>query len=416
MRTRRTFLTLLLPILIATATCEPVSREATLALVGGRLIDGTGAPAIEDGVVVMRGKRIVAVGPRSATSLPADATVLDVAGKTIMPGMIEGNGHIMFSGQSNHALYFPTRSHEFYTIGARNLYTSLQQGITTMRDTMDPLEEMLALREDVESGKVAGSRLFTSGTILNYPGVYRLFEVASADTLPVTLDQLKRARDALVLPVRDGAHGREVVAEYASRGVDFIKVSAYSGPDNEPPVLSTEALREIVEESHARGLPVTTHTSSVYSVVSVLDAGVDALEHPTLMADSLVPDPEAAEFTEALAKRFADENVYSIPLMVVREVYMTYYEDPDRLDDPQYVRHAPADMVQEGRVAVRADVERDPNTRERSRAGMELARRNLQKLIEAGPRLPWEPTRGLDSTSTRAAITFASSRSMWSSG
>ena len=357
-------------------------REGTLALVGGRLIDGTGAPAIEDGVVVMRGKRIVAVGPRSETSLPADATVIDVGGKTIMPGMIEGNGHIMFSGQWNHALYFPARAHEFYTIGARNLYTSLQQGITTMRDTMDPLDEMLALRADVESGKVAGSRLFTSGTILNYPGVYRLLDARSADTLPVTLEQLQRARDALVLPVRDGAHGRDVVTDYASRGADFIKVSAYSGPDNEPPVLSTEALREIVEESHARGLSVTTHTSSVPSVVSVLDAGVDAMEHPQSTARDL--PPEDAEFTDALAKRFADENVYSVPLMVVLEVYLTYYEDPSRLEDPQYIRHAPADMVQEGREGVRGDLKRDPNAARDWRARVATGRRNLAKLIEAG--------------------------------
>jgi imidazolonepropionase-like amidohydrolase len=382
MRTRRVSLALLLPILIATAACESMPRESTLALVGGRLIDGSGAPAIEDGVVVMRGKRIVAVGPRSETSLPAHATIIDVGGKTIMPGMIEGNGHIMFSGQSNHAFYFPARAHEFYTIGARNLYTSLQQGITTMRDTMDPLEEMLALRADVESGKVAGSRLFTSGTILNYPGVYRLFEEASADTLPLTLDQLQRARDAVVLPVWDGAHGREIVAGYASRGVDFIKVSAYSGPDNEPPVLSTEALREIVEESHARGLRVTTHTESVASVVSVLDAGVDAMEHPQIMATHLAQGE--AEFTDALAKRFADERVYSVPLVMVSEVYLTYYEDPDRLDDPRFVRHAPADMVQEGRESVRGDLRRDPNLIRDWRARVATGRRNLAKLIEAG--------------------------------
>ena len=372
---------ILLLALISAATCEPVSHETTVALVGGQLIDGTGTPAIEDGVLVMQGQRIVAVGPRSEISVPTNARVIDVSGKTIMPGMIEGNGHIMFSGQYNHTLYWPSRSHEYYTIGARNLYTSLQQGITTMRDTMDPLEEMLALREDVESGKIAGSRLFTSGTILKYPGILRGLKPENVDTLPVTQEEIQRARDAMVLSVRDGTHGSEIVADYARRGADFIKVSAYSGPANEPPVLSTEELREIVDESHRLGLKVTTHTMTVPSVVSVLDAGVDAMEHPELMADSLPPEEE--EFTEALAKRFADENVYSIPLIVAFEVYSTYGEDPSRLDDRRYVRHAPSDMVQESREGLRADLERNSNTLRDWRSRLEVGRRNLQKLIAA---------------------------------
>ena len=366
----------------ACADAGPPQHGVT-ALVGGRLIDGTGADAVEDAVVVMGGGRIMAAGAAGDVAVPAGATVIDVAGKTVMPGMIEGNGHIIFDGQSNHPAYFAGRYRAYYEIGARNLNVSLMQGITTMRDTMDPLEEMIRLREDVESGLIAGSRLFTSGTILNYPGVYRMFDDPTDSVFAgIAEEGVAYARAAMRLPVRDGAHGREIVADYALHGADFIKVSAYSGPDNEPPELSTADLTEIVEEAHARGLLVTTHTSSIASVTAVLDAGVDAMEHPTLLGREQI-GPQG-EFPDELVQRFVEQNVYSVPLMVVREVYVTYLEDPSRLEDPWYIRHAPADMVQEGRERVAEQVAAGSEDLEQHRAGYELGRRNLAKLIAAG--------------------------------
>ncbi len=364
--------------------CAPLDTggDATV-LTGGLLVDGTGAPPVEDGVVVMRGGRIVGAGGAGTIEVPADATVIDVTGKTIMPGMIEGNSHIIFDGQSNHPAYFAGRYRDYYEIGARNLNASLMQGITTSRDTMDPLEEMIRLREDVESGLIAGSRLFTSGTILNYPGVYRMFDDPTDSVFEgIPAEGVEYAKAAMVLPVRDGPHGREIVADYAERGADFIKVSSHSGPENIPPELSTEALTEIVEEAHARGLRVTTHTSSIPSIVAVLDAGVDAMEHPTLVSQEEV-GPQG-EFPDELVQRFVDQNVYSVSLMVVREVYVTYMEDPSRLEDPWYIRHAPADMVQEAREWVARDLASDPEALEKQRAGYELGRENLAKLIAAG--------------------------------
>ncbi|MCY4399296.1 MAG: amidohydrolase family protein [Gemmatimonadetes bacterium] len=365
--------------------CVPPGMDDDVTVLsGGRLIDGTGAPAIEDAVVVMGGGRILAAGAAGTVEIPASADrTIDVAGKTIMPGMIEGNSHIIFDGQSNHPAYFAGRYRDYYEIGARNLYASLMQGITTSRDTMDPLEEMIRLREDVESGVIAGSRLFTSGTILNYPGVYRMFDDPTDSVFEgIPPEGVEYAKAAMVLPVRDGTHGREIVADYAERGADFIKVSSYSGPLNEPPELSTEALTEIVEEAHARGLRVTTHTSSIESIVAVLDAGVDAMEHPTLVGQEEVG--AEGEFPDELVQRFVDQNVYSVPLMVVREVYVTYYEDPGRLDDPWFIRHAPADMVQEAREWVARDIAEGPEALEDHRAGYELGRLNLAKLIAAG--------------------------------
>ena len=218
---RRRLSALATPLIAALiAACVPPGPgDDTTALVGGRLIDGTGAAAVEDAVVVMGGGRIIAAGVAGDVTVPAGATVIDVAGKTVMPGMIEGNSHIIFDGQSNHPGYFAGRYRSYYEIGARNLNACLMQGITTSRDTMDPLEEMIRLREDIESGLIAGSRLFTSGTILNYPGVYRMFEDPNDSLLAgATAEGIAHAKASMVLPVRDGPHGREIVADYARAG------------------------------------------------------------------------------------------------------------------------------------------------------------------------------------------------------
>ncbi|MFN0178260.1 MAG: amidohydrolase family protein [Gemmatimonadales bacterium] len=353
------------------------------ALVGGRLIDGTGQPPIENAVVIMRGDRIVAAGPADRVSVPRDATVVRVDGKTVMPGMIESNGHVVFSGQANHTAYWAKRWPQYYEIGARNLQTNLMQGVTTIRDTMDPLEELLRLRAAVQAGTIAGSRLFVCGTILNYPGIHGLygdaFKTNSAEVQALSPADVAKARAAMALPIRDAAHGREVVAQYAARGVDFIKVSAYSGPANVPPVLSTEALKEIVTEAHRHGLPVTTHTMTNESVQAVLDAGVDAMEHPELMDDAT-----QAELPDAVVQQIVRQKVYSIPLIVAFEVYSRYLDHPSRLEDPFYIRNAPADMVQEAREWVAFQREANPMVGREWDKRYQLGRRNLKKLIAAG--------------------------------
>jgi imidazolonepropionase-like amidohydrolase len=361
--------------------CQAAGEPPATALVGGRLIDGTGGAVVGDAVVVLRGDRILAAGPRATTPVPPDAFVLDVAGRTVLPGLVEGNGHVIFSGQARHAHYFATRIEDWHAIGARNLWTALQQGITSLRDTMDPLDAMLRLRADVEAGRIAGPRLFTSGTILNYPQIDRFFSADNPELDGVEPWRIERLREALVLTVRDGPHGREIVRGLAARGADFVKVSAYSGPAGIPPVLSTAALREIVEEAHAHGLPVTTHTSSVESVTAALDAGVDAMEHPTLLADDEV---ERGAFDAALVRRFVDQHILVVPMLVVQEVYLTFLEDTARLRDPTVIRGVPAEIVDEVREWARGRLARDADAAAPYRRTYELGRENLRRLIAAG--------------------------------
>jgi len=313
--------------------------------------------------------------------IPGGATVLDVSGQTVLPGLVEGNGHAIFGGQARHAYYFAERADDWYALGVRNLWTALMQGITSFRDTMDPLDVMVRLREDAGAGRIPAPRVFTAGTIVNYPGINYFFSAENPELAGVSEDRVRRLREAFILQVRDGEEGREVIRELARGGADFVKISVEGGPDGEPPVLPVEDLRSMVEEAHSLGLRVTTHTSSVEGVRRAVEAGVDAMEHPTLVADEEVG---RGGLPDELVERIARDQVYSIPMLVVREVYLTYLDQPELLNAPDRITGAPAELVAEGREWVAGRLQRDPSAADGYRPAYELGRADLATLIQAG--------------------------------
>jgi imidazolonepropionase-like amidohydrolase len=377
---------------LATAIAAPAPEQSVIALVGGRLIDGTGSPPVDNATVIMQGDRIVAAGPQSKVAIPHNAVVIHVDGKNILPGLIEGNGHVVYSGQGKYATFLVKHLDDYYQLGARNLYTTLMQGITTVRDTMIALKESLELRADVQSGKIAGSRLFTSGIILNVPGSYRQ---DTPEILQLPPELVQRARSIWTLDIHSEAHGREVVRDYAKQGVDFIKLSAYTGyggrsDQGGPPVLTAAEIKAIVDEAHKAGLPVTTHTSSVDSVRTVVEAGVDSMEHPEMMDEHLKNEV----LPDDLVATIVQKHVYCLPLVSFAEVWVKFLKHPELLDDPYYIEGAPAELVEEAKQRAKYDVQENPDII-RTRDDMyQLARTNLRKLIRAGASIAMATDRG----------------------
>ena len=123
---------------LAEAAQKGALPAGPLALVGARLVDGTGAPPIEDAAVVVDGDRIVAAGPRASTPVPAGARTIDVAGKTIVPGLWDMHAHVEQVEQA--AAY-------------------LAAGVTTVRDEGNILPFITAVRDAVESGHGVGPRV-----------------------------------------------------------------------------------------------------------------------------------------------------------------------------------------------------------------------------------------------------------------
>lgn len=153
----------------------PFTADRPIALVGGTLIDATGAPPKPNYTVVTQGNRIARVGPAAAVAVPDGAEVIDASGLTVMPGLINSNQHI----QLNPLYPAPAADLPIDQIKARwennfakmeqNAFIYLMQGITTIRQTSGPWQRLLAAKKKFDSGAAPGPRVMLGGTLLMSP-------------------------------------------------------------------------------------------------------------------------------------------------------------------------------------------------------------------------------------------------------
>jgi imidazolonepropionase-like amidohydrolase len=224
---------LLLGFLICTTTvaapvfCQAQST-ANLVIQGGTLIDGTGKAPLEDAVIVVEGERIKAVGKRGEVAVPRGARVIDVKGKAILPGLIDGHCHLLdFMG-------------EIY----------LHLGITTCPDiTQNDDEWTLAQRNGTNLGKIRGPRIWSTGARL---------------VGPPPAWALRGERGYLIKTPEDAV---AAVRKKKADGLEIIKFNEYVSP---------EAIKAGAAEANRLGLPVTCHCLDVFLAA---DAGFAGVEH-----------------------------------------------------------------------------------------------------------------------------------------
>jgi imidazolonepropionase-like amidohydrolase len=254
------------------STSTPDLSRATLVLINGTLIDGTGAESIPNATLVIGGDRILDVGSASQVAIPAGVEVIDLGGATILPGFI--NAHV-------HDAYDEIR-----------LEAWAQAGVTTVRDEgiisgSGQLTRLMALRDQwVTSPQYA--RLVSTGYMLSVPGGYGQMDVTSAD-------------DA-----------REQVNMELDAGVDVIKLameSGYAGVTNLPN-FSPEELSAIVKATHERGRLVTAHITEVKFLEPLLEAGVDDLAH--------IPNDFVLQ---SQIEQIIEQVIYVVPTLTVFEAY-----------------------------------------------------------------------------------------------
>lgn len=160
----------------------PTDRpEGRMALTGARLITMNGTQVIENGVVIVNGNRIEAIGPAASTPVPAGVPVMDMSGKTIMPGLVDAHWH----GSMGDDEIIPEQSWVDYA--------ALAFGVTTIHDPSNDTSEIFAHSEMGRAGLVVAPRIFSTGTIL-----YGATTAATAkiDSLDDALSTLRRMRAA----------------------------------------------------------------------------------------------------------------------------------------------------------------------------------------------------------------------------
>jgi imidazolonepropionase-like amidohydrolase len=140
------------------------ASSRTVALVGGRLIDGFGGPPLANSVILVEGERIAAVGRVGELAVPADAEVISTEGMSVLPGLWDCHVHTMLLGHSDYAHWDKTYPKRFGTdimpAAARQL---LMAGVTSARDLGAPLQESIEVRDRINRGEIPGPTLYVSG-------------------------------------------------------------------------------------------------------------------------------------------------------------------------------------------------------------------------------------------------------------
>jgi imidazolonepropionase-like amidohydrolase len=234
---------------------NPQPAKATLAIVGGMLIDGHEGPPVPHAVILIDGNRIVAVGNRDTLKVPPGTKVLDASGMTVMPGLIDTHVHLDTIGHTDYQYWHRTyrsRIQDIYQISATGM---LQYGVTTALDLGAYADDVAAFKKKAESGEVASPRIrITGGFITNLSDEYikswhRGYQTANA---------------------RTAEEARAAALKWIGYNVDVLK--AYTG-------LTGEQVKAISEEAHKRGLWVTGHAEGPENAIARIEAGQDAIEH-----------------------------------------------------------------------------------------------------------------------------------------
>jgi imidazolonepropionase-like amidohydrolase len=259
-----------------------VHAHAVQAIVGGRLIDGSGRDPLAKGIIVIDGARIAAAGPEHAVTIPRGATVVDAGGRTILPGFIDCHVHSTFRARDvrAHLLNPPT-----YNVlkSTEILRHTLECGVTTARDTGGA---DAGFRQAIEEGIVVGPRLLVAIAMISQTGGHGDCWVPAGLRLP--------RRTWLPNAVADGVDAiRRVSRELLMAGADFLKVCTTGGitsltDDFDEPQLTVDEVRAVVEEAAARRKRVAAHAEGVTGIKTALRAGVYSIEHGWFLDEECV--------------------------------------------------------------------------------------------------------------------------------
>jgi imidazolonepropionase-like amidohydrolase len=273
---------------------------------GGKLIDGTGKAPIENSVLIIKDKTIEAVGPSEKVDFPRDAEVIDVSGKTVMPGLIDA--HVHFTGYLTLNTREWIHDHPYLRVAraAMDAWRLIDSGFTSCRDMSH--HHALYLRQAIDEGSLIGPRIVSCGRGITITGGH----LDEAHWLPIEwLTQYDiRGR------VADGvAECRKAVREQLRDGADFIKICTSGGvmSERDKPTDTQHTLEEIsaiCEEAAAVGKKVASHAIGSNGIKNALLGGVKTIEH-------------GAFLNEECINLMLEKEAYYIPTLSVVEALST---------------------------------------------------------------------------------------------
>ncbi len=271
-------------------TAQPAS---VTAIVGGRLIDGTGKPAIENAVVILKDGKIAAVGPATSISVPQDAQIVDAHGKSVLPGLWEMHAH-------------------FEQVEWGPIY--LATGVTTARDVGNEREFIVAARDAIAAGQGIGPRLVMAG-VVDGSGPFSLG----------------------VIRVDTPEQAREQVQKYKAAGFQQIKIYSSVKP---------EILKVVTAEAHKLGMTVTGHIPFGMNAIQGIEDGMDQINHVEYLTRVMVDpksqtiDPDAPNVKKVI-KLLLEHHIVVDDTLALMEVILHPLDHPISGFEPGILKVAP---------------------------------------------------------------------------
>lgn len=334
-----------LAVALAGASCRgerpatpPAAPAGVKAFVGATLIDGTGAAPIARAALVVRRGKIEAVGPADAVAIPEGAERIELAGRTILPGLVNAHGHVgdTVGLESGPELYTEDNVR-------RQLARYARYGVTTVNSLGGDREAGFHLRGEQGGEDLDRARLYVAGPAID----------------AATPDAARAAVDAV-----------------ADLNPDFIKIRV---DDNlgTTPKMAPDVYRAVIDQAHRRQLRVAAHVYYLDDAKALLRAGVDLVAHS--VRDRAVD----AEIIDLLKAR----DVCVSPTLM-REVSTFVYESrPAFFDDVFFTHEADPEVVRRLEDPARQAGVRASGAAQQYKRARETARRNVKALAEAGVRI-----------------------------
>jgi imidazolonepropionase-like amidohydrolase len=306
----------------ATLSSAQPAPAPTLALVGGRIIDGYEGRPIDDGVVLIAGERIVALGRRAEVAIPPGTPTIDTRGMSILPGLADMHVHLMIVGHGNYehwdATYRSRFRKEIMPAAARQL---LESGVTFARELGAPLEDVLDVRDRINRGEIPGPRLFVSGPFIQHRPY---------------ADHEKEYRWGVNGP----ADARAKVQKILDAGVDLVKLI-------DQDQMTEDEVRTVIETAHRGGRQVVAHGHREEEIRIGLKYGVDCFEHTGLATEPGYPE----DILQGIRKR--NQTLAWCP--TIEGLFLSEYTAdtfPERLNDPRWQEALAPDIVKDIRESL----------------------------------------------------------------
>ena len=262
---------------------QTLSAESSLVIKNVRLFDGSGGPVLENGAIVVRNGRVEKTGPLNRLTLPEEAFVLDAAGYTLLPGLMDCHVHTMSNGEPSLETIIlkelPTQLSIKAGVMAGRLLAS---GFTTVRDVGSGYFMGVGLKRSIAQGLIPGPHMVVAGNILSITGGH-------GDTHFCPHVHVEGFGGIIDSP----DEARKEARRQIKYGVDVIKMCATGGvlsEGDEPgsAQLTIDEMKAAIEEAHKAGKRAAAHAIGTTGIKNAIKAGIDTIEHGCLLDDEAI--------------------------------------------------------------------------------------------------------------------------------